>query len=70
MFVAKSAKVRRLKDELVECKSDYVNLEAMATKAERLHIETLLAMEMKYVSWVSSLEGELESVATVGHTAC
>ena len=70
MFVAKSAKARCLKDELAECKSEYVNLEAMATEVDRLHVGTLLAMEVKYVSRVSSLEDELRSVVVAGHAAC
>ena len=54
MFVAESAKARCLKDELAECKSDYANLEAM---------------EAKYVSQVSSLEDELQSVVTASCAA-
>ena len=56
MFVAESAKARCLKNELAECKSDYANLEAVAAEAERLHAGTLLSMEEKYVSQVSSLD--------------
>ena len=59
MFIVESAKVRCLKDEVAECKSHYANLEAMAAEAKRLHIETLSAMEEKYVSQVSSLEDQL-----------
>ena len=59
MFTAESAKARRLKNELTECKSDYTNLEAMAAEAKRLHGGTLSAMEAKYVSQVLSLEDEL-----------
>ena len=59
MFIAESAKVTCLKNELAECKFDYANLETVAAKAERLHIGTLSAMEAKYVSQVSSLEDEL-----------
>ena len=70
MFAAESAKARRLKDELAECKSEYANLEAMATEVDRLHVGTLLAMEVKYVSRVSSLEDELRSVVVAGHAAC
>ena len=54
-----SAKARCLKNELAKCKSEYANLEAMATEANRLHAGTLSAMEAKYVSQVSSLEDEL-----------
>jgi hypothetical protein len=32
LFAEKSAKVRRLKDKLAECKSEYANVEAMAAK--------------------------------------
>ena len=53
------AKASRLKNELVECMPDYANLEAMAAEVEWLHVETLLNMEAKYVSQVSSLEDEL-----------
>ena len=69
MFTTESAKARCLKDELAECKSEYVNLEAMATEAEWLHAWTLSTMEAKYMSQVSSLEDELKSVVMVGHTA-
>jgi hypothetical protein len=62
--------VRRLKDELAECKSEYANLEVVAAEAERLHAGTLLAMEAKYMSPVSSLEDELRSVVAAGHAAC
>ena len=41
MFAAESAKARRLKDELAECKSEHANLEAMATEANRIHVGTL-----------------------------
>ena len=61
--------MRRLKNKLTECKSDYANLEAVATEAEWLHAGTLLAMEAKYVSQVSSLEGELRSVVTASCAA-
>jgi len=64
------AKVRRLKNKLTECKSDYANLEAVATEAEWLHAGTLLAMEAKYVSQVSSLEDEHRGVVTAGRAAC
>ena len=50
MFTTESAKARCLKDELAECKSEYVNLEAMATEADRLHMGALSAMEANYVS--------------------
>ena len=56
MFIAESVKARCLKDELAECKSDYMNLEAVAAEAEQLHVETLSAMEAKYVSQLSSLK--------------
>ena len=64
-----SAKPRCLKDELAKCKSEYANLEAMATEADRLHIGTLSAMEVEYVSWMSSLEDELRSIVTAGCAA-
>jgi hypothetical protein len=70
LFTAESAKARHLKDEIAECKSDYVNLEGIAVEVERLHTETLSAVEAKYVSRVSSLEGELQSVVVVGRAAC
>jgi hypothetical protein len=70
VFTAESAKARRLKDELAECKFNYVNLEAVAAKAERLHAGTLSAMEAEYVSWMSSLEDELRSVVAAGRAAC
>jgi hypothetical protein len=57
-------------DKLIECKSEYVNLEAMAAKVEWLHAGTLLTMEAKYMLWVSSLEDELRSVVVVGCAAC
>ena len=49
LFAVKMGKVRCLKNELAECKSNYANLEAMATEAEQLHVGTLSAMEAKYV---------------------
>ena len=70
MFVAKSAKARCLKDELAECKSEYVNLEAMATEAEWLHARTLSTMEAKYMLRVSFPKDELRSVVIAGHAAC
>ena len=70
MFIAESTKATRLKNELAECKSDYANLETVAAKAEWLHIGTLSAMEAKYVSQVSSLEDEIQSVVTAGRVAC
>ena len=70
LLIAESAKVRCLKNELAECKSDYVNLKAIATEAWRLHAEILLAMEAKYVSQVSSLEDELRSLVVASHAAC
>ena len=70
LSTAESAKARCLKDELAECKSDYANLEAMAVEAERLHAETLLAMEAEYVSWVSSFEGDLQSVVAASRVGC
>ena len=69
MFTVESAKARRLKNELAECKSNYANLEAMADEAERLHVGTLSAMEAKYVSQVSSLEDELRSAVAAGRAA-
>ena len=51
--------MRCLQNELAECKSDYANLEAVATEAKRLHAGTISAIEAKYVSQVSSLEDEL-----------
>ena len=69
MFTEESTKARHLKDELAECKFNYANLEAMDAEAERLHTKTLLAMEAEYVSRVSSLEGELQSVVAVGRAA-
>jgi hypothetical protein len=50
VLTVESAKARHLKNELVECKSEYMNLDAMATEAEWLHAGTLLAMEAKYMS--------------------
>jgi hypothetical protein len=70
LFTAESAKARRLKDELVECKSRYVNLEAMATEVEWLHTGTLSTMEAKYMSRVSSLEDEVRSIVMAGRAAC
>jgi hypothetical protein len=70
LFAVESAKAWRLKNELAECESDYANLEAMATKAELLHVGTLSAMEVKYVSHVSSLEDQLQSVVTAGRATC
>ena len=70
MFVAKSAKARCLKDELAECKSEYVNLEAMATEVDRLHAGTLSAIEVKYVSQMPSLEDELRNVVVDGCADC
>jgi len=46
-----------------------VNLEAMTAEAEWMHIGTLLAMEAKYVSRMSSLEDELRSVVVAGRAA-
>jgi hypothetical protein len=69
LFVIESTKARHLKDEVAECKSDYANLEVVAAEAEQLHAETHSAMEVKYVSWVSSLEGELQSVVVAGCVA-
>ena len=70
MFTAKLAKVRCLKDELAECKSDYANLEAVAAKLRSYTQRPFLAMEAKYVSRVSSLEGELESVVVASCPSC
>jgi hypothetical protein len=70
LFTAESAKARCLKDELVECKSEYANLEAVAAKAERLHAGTLSTMEVKYMLRVSSLEDKLRSVGTASRAAC
>ena len=66
MLIAESAKARRLKNKLVECKSNYANLEAMATEAERLHARTRSSMEAQYVSQVLSLEDELGGVVVAG----
>ena len=41
--------MRCLNNELVECESDYANLEAMAAETQHLHAGTLLAMEAKYL---------------------
>jgi hypothetical protein len=49
--------------------SDYANLEAVAAKAKQLHVGTILAMEAKYVSQVSSLKDQLQSVVTAGCAA-
>jgi hypothetical protein len=70
LFVAESAKARRLKVELAKCKSEYANLEAVDAENEWLHAGTLLTMEAKYMSWVSSLEDELRSVVVAGRAAC
>jgi hypothetical protein len=70
LFAAESAKVRCLKDELAECKSEYANLEAVATEVEWLHAGTLSTMEAKYMSRVSSLEDERRSVVVAGRAAC
>jgi hypothetical protein len=70
LFVAESAKARRLKDELAKCKSEYANLEVVDTETEWLHTGTLLTMEAKYMSWVSSLEYKLRSIVVAGHAAC
>ena len=70
MFIAESAKARRLKNELAKCKSEYANLEAMAAEDDRLHIGTLSAMEVEYVLRVSSLEDEHRGVVTAGRAAC
>ena len=48
----------------------YANLEAIATKADRLHRGTLSAMEAKYVSQVLSLEDELTGIVVAGHATC
>lgn len=66
LLITESAKVRRLKNEIAECKSEYTNLEVMAAKAELLHTRTLSNMQAKYVSHVSSLEDELRSVVAAG----
>jgi hypothetical protein len=50
VLTVESAKARHLKNELAKCKSEYMNLDAMATEAEWLHAGTLLAMEAKYMS--------------------
>jgi hypothetical protein len=68
LFAVESAKARCLKDELAECKSEYVNREA--AEAERLHTGTLLTMEVKYMSRVSSLEDKHRSVVLAGRAAC
>ena len=47
-----------------------MNLEAMTAEAEWMHIGTLLAMEAKYVSWVSSLENKLRSIVAAGRATC
>jgi hypothetical protein len=70
LLTAESAKVRCLRDELPKCKSAYANLEAVAAEANRLHARTLLAMEVKYMSQVPSLEDELRSVVAASHAAC
>jgi hypothetical protein len=70
LFTAESAKARRLKDELVECKSEYVNLEAMAAEVEWLHRGTHPTMEAKYMSRVSSLKDEVRSIVMAGRAAC
>jgi hypothetical protein len=57
-------------DKLIECKSKYVNLEAMAAKVEWLHAGTLLTMEAKYMLRVSSLEDKLRSIVMVGYATC
>ena len=44
LLIAESTKARHLKNELVKCKSNYANLEAVAAKAERLHARTLSVM--------------------------
>ena len=59
MLIVELAKARRLKNKLADCKSNYANIEAVATEAERRHAGTLLAMVEKYVSQVSSLEDQL-----------
>jgi len=69
LFIAESAKARRLKDELAKCKSKYVNLQAMAVEVDRLHAGTLVIMDAKYVSWMSSLEDELRSIVVAGCAA-
>jgi hypothetical protein len=51
-----STKVRHLKDELAEYKSNYANLEVVAAEAKQLHAETHSAMEAKYVSWCHPLK--------------
>ena len=61
--------MRRLKNKLTECKSDYANLEAVATEAELLHAGTRSAMEAKYVYQVPSLEDELRSAVAAGRAA-
>jgi hypothetical protein len=68
LFEVESTKVRCLKDELVECKSEYVNREA--TEFEQLHTGTLSTMEAKYMSRVSSLEDKHRSVVVAGRAAC
>ena len=62
--------MRCLKDELAECKFEYMNLEAMATEAEWLHAGTLSTMEAKYMLRVSFPKDELRSIVTSGHAAC
>jgi hypothetical protein len=58
--IVESAEVNKcLHDELVECKSVLLGLETTAAKAEHLHMEAHLAMEVDYMSQVSSLESEL-----------
>jgi hypothetical protein len=50
VLTVESAKARHLKNGLAKCKSEYMNLDAMATEAEWLHAGTLSAMEAKYMS--------------------
>ena len=61
--------MRRLKNELVECKFEYMNLDAMAIEAEQLHVGTLSTMEAMYMSRVSSFEDELTSMVVASRTS-
>ena len=42
----------------------------MVAEAKRLHAGTSLAMEVKYMSQVLSLEDELGGVVVAGHATC
>ena len=49
-MTVESAEVKRLHDELADCKSMLLGLETMAAKAERMHMEAHSAMEVDYMS--------------------